>query len=149
MATKSIAEDSSENTNIDGDGNITGTETTSLAVNSRRWVSGDSATDPTQLPLAKAVEKVLASMHAVLKDTADYATAAMKTGQAVSFSSSPPSSTSLSGPEQQQQQQQQQSKKERHLKQTKAAEIRVLRNIEALKNPPSVEKFKARRFFSS
>ena len=146
MATKSIAEDSSDNTNIDGDGNVTGTETTSLAINSRRWVSGDSATDPTQLPLAKAVEKVLASMHAVLKDTADYATSAMKTGQAVSFSSSSPSSTSLSGPEQQQHQQ---SEKERHLKQTKAAEIRVLRNIEALKDPPSVEKFKARRFFSS
>ena len=98
-----------------------------------RWVSEDSITDPTQLPLAKAVEQVLASMHAVLKDTANFAkhVAANRARRAAS------------GIEKQQQQM---SEKECHLEDTKAAEVRVLGNIDNLKNPPFVEKFKSCAF---
>ena len=116
-------------------------------IDNPRWVSADAVADPTQLPLAKAVEKVLASMHAVLKDTAGYAVAVSKARQAVVTSSSSSSSSSIVKEQQQQQKQQQDmSEKERHLEVTKAAEIRVLRNIDVLKNPPDVEKFKSRQF---
>lgn len=85
------------------------------------WMTDDDV--PSQdLPLAKAVEQVLASMHAVLKDTAEHYDAAVKKWD----------EGHSEGDETQ-----------RHLMLTKAAEVRVVRNANMLKDPPNLERFKA------
>lgn len=84
------------------------------------WTSDDGVR-ATELPLARAAERVLASMHAVLRDTArEYDKVAQGLeGQA--------------GVEEDQ----------RHLRLTRAAEVRVVRNVECLRHPPDVDDFKA------
>lgn len=89
------------------------------------WRSDDDVSGP-DLPLAKATAKVLASMHAVLKDTADHYNAAVKelnegTGHSA----------------------EKDKENERHLKLTRAAEVRVVRNTKALREPPNLEEFNA------
>ncbi|KAI9668966.1 MAG: putative pyridoxal kinase [Trizodia sp. TS-e1964] len=77
------------------------------------WVSPDhvSATD---LPLAKAVEKVIGSMQAVLKDTKRARDKTLEDMAEVLEKS---------------------SEKDRHLIKTKAAEMRLVRNVDKLKAP--------------
>ena len=77
------------------------------------WVSPDEV-EPLDLPLAKAVEKVLASMHTVLmKTTMDKELE----GMAGDFG--------VEG----------ESEKRTHLRKTKASEVRLVRNLDELRNP--------------
>nr|POF20009.1 proliferating cell nuclear antigen [Quercus suber] len=98
------------------------------------WRSPDDVAGP-DLPLAKAAEKVLASMQAVLKDTAEhYAAAAANKPQAAL----PVELNGGVGEE---------AEAERaalqHLRLTRAAEVRVVRNAQALREPRNLQDFKA------
>lgn len=84
------------------------------------WVSPDSVS-ATTLPLAQATLKVLSSMHSVLERTmearnAELAKMALETSQ----------SEGLSVEEQQ---------KQDYLRRTKAAEVRLVRNVQFLRDP--------------
>ena len=82
---------------------------------------------PQDLPLAKAAEKVLASMHVVLKDTAEkYEQEVAAIGNEKSEGSDEDIETS------------------RHLRLTRAAEVRVVRNSTALRKPPVLDGFRAK-----
>lgn len=97
------------------------------------WRSSDDVAGP-ELPLAKAAEKVLASMQAVLKDTAEHYDVAAKKTQA----SLDAELNEGIGEE---------AESERatlqHLKLTRAAEVRVVRNMKALRDPGNLDNFKA------
>jgi len=97
------------------------------------WRSPDSVAAP-DLPLARAAEKVLASMHAALKDTAAHYEA---TGKQLTdkHSSELNEGTGDEASEEKETQ--------RHLTLTRAAEVRVVRNVKALVSPPDLEHFKA------
>lgn len=90
------------------------------------WRSPDDVA-PQDLPLAKAAEKVLASMNVVLNDTAaryeaEVAAIASEKGE---------------GSEEE-------IEMRRHLRLTKAAEVRVVRNAKVLREPPVIEGFGAK-----
>lgn len=85
---------------------------------SRSWISPDDV-KATDLPLAKATEKVLASMHAVLEKT--------KTARDEELESMSGPLGTLS--------REKDSEKRLHLRRTKAAEVRVVRNVADLKEP--------------
>ncbi|KAF2459798.1 Ribokinase-like protein, partial [Lineolata rhizophorae] len=94
------------------------------------WRSPDDVA-PADLPLARAAQMVLASMHAVLEDTAARADATMaEDGEGAGKEGGG------AGRE----------KKEmrRHVARMKAAEVRVVRNAALLRAPPDVERFKPR-----
>lgn len=93
------------------------------------WRSDDGVAGP-DLPLARAAEMVLASMHAILRDTAQhYDQVAKKVNEE-------PSQESGDGSKEIQETQ-------RHLRLTRAAEVRVVRNAKALLEPPDLGSFKA------
>lgn len=85
------------------------------------WVSDDEVT-PTDLPLAKAVVKALESMQEVLtrtmvardKELADWEAKRIREGL------------------------DEESEKQKHLRRTKAAEVRLVRNLDCLKHPKTV-----------
>lgn len=88
------------------------------------WLSGDDVV-ARELPLAKAAEKVLASMHVVLKDTAaKYEREVEAIGR-----------EGREGEE---------AETAMHLRLTKAAEVRVVRNAGVLREPPVLEGFAAK-----
>lgn len=95
------------------------------------WRSEDEIVGP-DLPLAKATEKVLASMHAVLKDTAEHYDAA------VEELSNEKELNEGTGPVADKD-----KETERHLKLTRAAEVRVVRNTKVLREPPNLQEFRA------
>lgn len=97
------------------------------------WRSPDEVAGP-DLPLAKAAEKVLASMHAVLKDTAYHYDAATKRLQGEQ-------GRELNTGTGEENDQEKDALK--HLRLTRAAEVRVVRNVTALREPPDLEDFKA------
>jgi pyridoxine kinase len=80
------------------------------------WVSPDDV-HATELPLAKAVEKVLASMQGVLQKTMEARDTEMRNFKAAGYEVN-----------------------RRYLAETKAVEVRVVRNVEMLKNPKVVSK---------
>lgn len=88
------------------------------------WMSPDGV-EASELPLAKAVEKVLASMHAVLRKTKTAMDETLKgmEGGALDMESA--------------------SEAQRHLRKTKAAEVRLVRNLDDLRHP-LVHNFKAK-----
>lgn len=95
------------------------------------WQSPDDVSGP-DLPLAKATEMVLASMHAVLKDTerhyqgvAKQLEGEMKLNEGVGEEA------------------EREREAERHLRLTRAAEVRVVRNARHLRSPPGLEGFRA------
>lgn len=90
------------------------------------WRSPDEVAAQ-DLPLAKAAEKVLASMHVVLKDTA------AKYEQEVAAIGSEKAQGS-----------EEEIETSRHLRLTKAAEVRVVRNAKSLREPPVLDGFKAK-----
>ncbi|KAK4550329.1 hypothetical protein LTR36_003296 [Oleoguttula mirabilis] len=97
------------------------------------WRSPDDVAGP-DLPLAKAAEKVLASMHAVLKDTAahyDAATKRMQEEQSRELNAGTGEENSA------------EKDAIKHLRLTRAAEVRVVRNVKALREPPDLEDFRA------
>lgn len=87
----------------------------------RSWVSPDSV-QATDLPLAKATAKVLASMHCVLGKTLEARNAEL----AASFASADRNSNNMSEADRQ---------KQEHLLQSKAAEVRLVRNTGFLRAP--------------
>ncbi|EME79273.1 pyridoxal kinase [Pseudocercospora fijiensis CIRAD86] len=100
-------------------------------LNTASWRSPDEVSGP-ELPLAKAVSKVLASMHAVLKDTAKHYQAVSKSlGEEKVLNEGVGEAA------------EREREMERHLKLTRAAEVRVVRNMRALREPPELEKFRA------
>ena len=80
------------------------------------WISPDDV-EATDLPLAKATEMVLASMHAVLEKTKTARDNALEL---------------MSGPLLEKEKD---SEKRMHLRRTKAAEVRVVRNVGDLREP--------------
>lgn len=101
----------------------------------RSWVSPDEV-KATDLPLAKATEKVLASMHSVLEKTmeardAELSTAAAAAAAAEMGEENPPASD-------------EERAKREHLRRTKAAEVRLVRNVRFLRDP--VVEFKAQEW---
>ncbi len=93
---------------------------TSNLLNTKSWVSPDEI-PATELPLAKAAEKVLASMQAVLEKTKAARDEALSEG-------------AMGGPLGTMEKEKD-SEKRGHLRRTKAAEVRVVRNVEDLRNP--------------
>ncbi|KAI9813060.1 MAG: putative pyridoxal kinase [Pycnora praestabilis] len=94
---------------------ITGLSTT------KSWVSPDSV-PATELPLAKAVEKVLSSMQVILektKVTRDKALGEGGMGRPLGIM-----------------EKEKDSEKRSHLRKTKAAEIKLVRNLDDLRRPP-------------
>lgn len=97
------------------------------------WQSPDEVEGP-DLPLAKAAEKVLASMHHVLKDTAQFydATTERLRGENENVLND---GVGVQADEQRELQ--------RHLRLTRAAEVRVVRNTQALRDPGDLTPFRA------
>lgn len=87
------------------------------------WQSPDEV-EATELPLAQAAEKVLASMHAVLEKTMQAREAEVEKME-----------HEVHGHES--------GEKKKHLRLTKAAEVRVVKNVKDLIDPPEVGRFKA------
>lgn len=83
--------------------------------NTASWRSPDDV-HATDLPLAKAVEKVLASMHAVLRKTKLARDEVMERAEAAEGRSG-------------------EGEKDRYLMETKAAEVRLVRNMSDLRRP--------------
>lgn len=102
-------------------------------INTASWQSPDDVDGP-ELPLAKATEKVLASMHAVLKDTADYYNSVAKS---LKEETELNEGAGKEGKEA--------KDTDSHLALTKAAEVRVVRNAKALREPPNLQDFKAQK----
>ncbi|KAF2764786.1 Ribokinase-like protein [Teratosphaeria nubilosa] len=102
-------------------------------LNQQSWRSPDEVSGP-ELPLAKAAEKVLASMHAVLKDTEEHYYGAVKKLHGEKETELNEGTGAEASEERD---------AERHLRLTRAAEVRVVRNVKALVNPPDLEDFRA------
>ena len=83
----------------------------------RGWISRDEV-EPENLPLARAAEKVLASMHAVLVKTKNFRDEVLEREAAEDH-----------------------DEKKMHLIKTKAAEVRLVRKLDDLRHP--VVQFKA------
>ena len=97
------------------------------------WKSDDQVHGP-DLPLAKATEMVLASMHAILKDTADhYDQAAKRLEKDMLQELNAGAGEEAS----------QAKDTQKHLRLTRAAEVRVVRNARMLIEPPNLESFNA------
>lgn len=97
----------------------------------KSWVSPDSV-QATDLPLAKATVKVLASMHSVLEKTLEARDAELAaTAQEVSVSAA-------SG------ENDEEKRKRDYLRHTKATEVRLVRNVKYLRSP--VIEFKAQEW---
>ncbi|GAB7364422.1 hypothetical protein MBLNU230_g4963t1 [Neophaeotheca triangularis] len=97
------------------------------------WRSSDEV-GATELPLAKATEMVLASMHAVLKDTAArYEEEVEQMSQ----------ERRRSGNEGIGEEAGEDNERQRHMRLTRAAEVRVVRNVRHLRDPPELEDFRA------
>jgi len=102
------------------------------------WRSPDEV-EGADLPLAKAAEKVLASMHAVLKDTVERYDATTKKLQ---------EEKSRELNEGVGEEAAQDKETQSHLRLTRAAEVRVVRNARVLRDPPNLESFKAQAVFA-
>lgn len=97
------------------------------------WRSSDDV-PAEETPLAKSTQKVLASMQAVLGKTYEvYKEALPKIEAEAERAGRGESEEAVK-----------QEEMKMHLKKTKAAEVNVVRNVEFLKNPPEMEKYKAR-----
>ena len=88
----------------------------------KSWVSPDGIAS-VELPLAKAVEKVLGSMHAVLEKTMQARDEELRATEGTI------EKEAAMG-----------SEKRVHLRRTKAAEVRVMRCLEDLRNPKAAWK---------
>ncbi|KAF7536501.1 hypothetical protein G7054_g4476 [Neopestalotiopsis clavispora] len=97
------------------------------------WLSGDDVA-PLDLPLARAAEKVLASMHEVLSRTCESMGAAETTAQAAGLVDGLSSSSTEGGKEVVPLSPEEEEKK-RHLLRSRAAELRLVRNLSCLRSP--------------
>ena len=95
------------------------------------WQSDDNVSAP-DLPLARATGKVLATMHAILKDTAEhYDREVRKWDEAVLLQQGAGNVA------------EEEREMQRHLHLTRAAEVRVVQNVKAMQHPPDVGSFAA------
>lgn len=94
----------------------------------RSWIPPDYI-PATALPLATATGQVLASMHAVLKKTAEQRAEILGEKSVGLTDALEDDDDNLSEDDQ----------KKRHLRSTKASEVRVVRYVEELRNPPSLD----------
>ncbi|OXV09163.1 hypothetical protein Egran_03074 [Elaphomyces granulatus] len=92
----------------------------------KSWISPDDIV-PTSLPLARATEKVLASMHSVLEKTMEARDLELRTGNITAGDTASDGSHEHSASED--------AQKREHLWRTKAAEVRLVRNVKLLRNP--------------
>ena len=99
------------------------------------WVSPDNVS-PTELPLAKATEKVLAGMHGMLEKTM-----IARNEELARFQNEDDSTVFTDLPDAARKAA---LEKRAHLRSVKAAEIRLVRNVDLLKHP-NVQ-FKAEEF---
>lgn len=99
------------------------------ALETKSWQSPDDVPAP-ELPLAKAAKKVLASMHAVLQDTAKHYDAAAKQIEGQQKHQSDKG---------QGEEAEEDKDAETHLRLTRAAEVRVVRNAKALRKPVGLD----------
>ncbi|KAL1988104.1 hypothetical protein VTN96DRAFT_1135 [Rasamsonia emersonii] len=90
--------------------------------NTRSWVSPDDV-PATELPLAKATEKVLASMHSVLEKTLEARNAELAAAAAAAATTETDSTSA------------EERQKREHLRRTKASEVRLIRNVDLLRKP--------------
>lgn len=124
----------------DDDDNTTAATTAAAAGRRLRdtpsWISPDDIA-PTVLPLATAAEKVLASMHDVLERTV----VARNEELARIHAEEEGNSAAAETQDLPEEQRKAAEEKKTHLRETKAAEIRLVRNVELLKNPAT--RFKA------
>lgn len=97
------------------------------------WRSPDDV-PATELPLAKAVQKVLASMQAVLVKTTEKCTKVMEEYDARAEKEGLGSGEEASV----------EKEKRRLLRLMDASEVRVVRFVEELVNPPDLERFRPR-----
>lgn len=97
-----------------------------------RWQSPDSVA-PINLPLAYAAALVLASMQSVLRKTLQAHDAEVQQLEAREAQMKSPDD----------EEEKARMEKDAQLRRTKAAEVRVVRNAEDLRDPPDVEKFRA------
>lgn len=93
--------------------------------NTKSWVSPDEV-EATDLPLARATVKVLASMHSVLEKTLEARDAEL--AAAVSAGDGDGEDGAGLGDEEE-------KKKREHLRRTKATEVRLVRNVRFLRDP--------------
>ncbi len=93
-------------------------------------MSPDEVDDPTELPLAKACEKVLSSMQMVLEKTAAARAEVMKEYEGEEGGKMGSVGSGVDGIEGQDS-----KDKKRYLTETRAAEVRIVRNVEFLRNP--------------
>lgn len=98
--------------------------------NTRSWISPDDV-GPTDLPLAKATEKVLSSMHYVLEKTLEARDAEL---------ARPCDTINDDGDSMKTEEERQ---KREHLRRTKAGEVRLIRNVHLLRNPEVIYKAQA------
>lgn len=103
------------------------TNTTPSILATRAWQTPDTV-PAIELPLAKATEKVLASMHAVLVKTSEQRTKTLhEPGPGVDDAKDDDENM----PSEQ--------KQARHLNRTKASEVRIPSFVEELKHPPTLD----------
>jgi pyridoxine kinase len=98
--------------------------------NNASWRSPDEV-QAVDLPLAKAAEKVLASMQAILEKTYKYYQENLKLIEDAEERSGPGNKETEDGPSR------------AHLLKTKATEVRVVRDAKYLIDPPDLESYKA------
>jgi pyridoxine kinase len=105
--------------------------TNANVVNTRGWRSDDDV-EPTNLPLAKAAEKVVATMQAILKKTYD------------SYSKDKGIIEEEARKGEAEGEEDEEVARLKHLKSMRAVELKVVRNVSDLINPPDAQKIKAR-----
>lgn len=94
------------------------------------WRSPDDV-EAIQLPLAKAAERVLASMQAILGKTYEYYQENLRAIEEAESRSGPSHKEAEEGPSR------------AHLSRTKATEVRVVRNAKYLADPPNLGDYRA------
>lgn len=108
-----------------GSGAVNGNGNGNGLMQTQSWLSDDSV-DALDLPLARAAEKVLASMHEVLTKTAESMERTMEKARAeMAATADGVGSTEAAEAE----------KKRMHLLQSKAAELKLVRHLDSLRFP--------------
>jgi pyridoxine kinase len=102
------------------------------------WISDDSVA-PTDLPLARAAERALASMQEVLRRTMDFRDAEVKKIESMALDEM----EDVNGNSDADEKEKEEEQRSRHLKMTRAAEVRLVRNLDCLRKP--VVKFRAEK----
>lgn len=108
------------------------TNSTPHLLSTRSWMPPD-AVPATETPLAKATEKVLRSMHAVLVKTAEARSESLSYGNRGNVGRTKLGLDDLTDEEAGLNDEE---KKQRHLRRTKASEVRVVKYVDEMRNPP-------------